>query len=61
MALVAGNVVIYTLGTVQLALVAHFSWLKAVLVGVVPFLIGDALKLGATTWLALKLRTHITT
>lgn len=60
MALVAGNVVIYTLGTVQLALVAHFSWLKAVLVGVVPFLIGDALKLGAATWLALKLRTHIT-
>lgn len=61
MALVAGNVVIYTLGTAQLALVAHFSWLKAVLVGVVPFLIGDALKLGAATWLALKLRAHITT
>lgn len=59
MALVAGNLVIYMLGTLQLALVAHFSLLKAVMVGVVPFLIGDLLKLLTAAWLGLKLRRHI--
>jgi biotin transport system substrate-specific component len=59
MALVAGNLVIYTLGTIQLSLVTHFSWLKSLMVGVVPFLVGDLLKLMAAAWLALKLRKHI--
>jgi biotin transport system substrate-specific component len=59
MALVAGNVVIYTLGTLQLALVAHFSLLKALMVGVVPFLIGDLLKLLTAAWVGLKLRQNI--
>ena len=60
LALVVGNVVIYTLGTLQLSLVAHFSLLKSLLVGVVPFLIGDLLKLMAAAWLALKLRKNVT-
>ena len=43
LALVAGNLVIYALGTLQLSLVAHISLFKAAVVGVVPFLIGDLL------------------
>jgi biotin transport system substrate-specific component len=60
LALVVGNLVIYTLGTLQLSLVTHFSLLKSLLVGVVPFLIGDLLKLMAAAWLALKLRKNVT-
>ena len=56
MALIAGTLVIYLLGTLQLALVAHFSLIKAVLVGVVPFIAGDLLKIVTSAWLALKLR-----
>jgi len=59
LALVAGNLVIYTLGTLQLSLVTHFSLLKSLMVGVVPFLIGDLLKLVTAAWLALKLRKNI--
>ena len=58
MALLAGNVMIYTCGTVQLSLVTQFSWPKALLVGVLPFIIGDLLKLSAAAWLALKMRQH---
>lgn len=58
-ALIVGNIVIYTLGTVQLSLVAQISLLKALLIGVVPFLIGDILKLLASAWIALKLRKHL--
>jgi len=58
MALGAGYLVIYSLGTVQLALVAHLSLMKSLLVGVVPFLPGALLKIVATTWLALKLRKN---
>jgi biotin transport system substrate-specific component len=59
LALVAGNLVIYALGTIQLSLVAHFTLLKSLMVGVVPFLIGDLLKLLTAAWLALKLRKSI--
>ncbi len=59
LALVAGNLVIYTLGTLQLSVVTHFSLLKSLMVGVVPFLIGDLLKLATAAWLAFKLRKNI--
>ncbi|MEA4925532.1 MAG: biotin transporter BioY [Syntrophomonadaceae bacterium] len=58
-ALAAGNLVVYTLGTIQLALVTHYSLLKSLLVGVVPFLPGDLLKLLAAAGLGLKLRQNI--
>jgi len=59
MSLVIGNLVIYTLGVAQLSLVAHLSISKALLVGVVPFLVGDLLKLVSATLIALKLRNKI--
>ncbi|CFX85242.1 BioY protein [Syntrophomonas zehnderi OL-4] len=56
MALVVGNLVIYTVGVTQLSLVAHLSVIKALLVGVVPFLFGDLIKLVAAVLIAFKLR-----
>ena len=58
-ALVVGNLVIYTLGTLQLAWITHFTLSKSLMVGVVPFLIGDLLKLVAGAFLAIKLRKNI--
>lgn len=59
LSLVVGNLVIYALGVAQLSLVAHISITKALLVGVVPFLIGDLLKIVTATLIALKLRNKI--
>ncbi len=58
-ALLAGHLVIYTLGSIQLSIVTHFTLLEALMVGVVPFLIGDLLKLFTAAWIALKLRQDI--
>jgi biotin transport system substrate-specific component len=54
--MVLGNLAIYAFGVPGLMLFAHLSLGKALLVGVVPFLIGDALKIAVaagllpTTW-----------
>lgn len=58
MTLFIGNVVIYSLGTVQLMVVAHLSLYKALLVSVAPFLIGDLIKLMTTAWIAIKLSKY---
>lgn len=57
--LALGNLVIYTLGVAQLSLVAHLSLTKALIAGVVPFIIGDLLKLVTTTLIARKLSNKI--
>lgn len=44
-----GNVVIYAFGATVLAVVANMSATQALMAGVVPFLIGDALKIAAAT------------
>jgi len=59
LSLVIGNLVIYTLGVAQLSLVAHLSIPKALLAGVVPFLVGDVLKLVAAALIGLKLRNQV--
>lgn len=59
LALVLGNLVIYTLGTLQLMAVAHLPLGKALLIGVIPFIPGDLLKLLAAGLLALKLRAYV--
>jgi biotin transport system substrate-specific component len=56
LSLFVGDLVIYTLGTLQLALVAHLSPAKAILLGVVPFLLGEAIKLVAAALISVKLR-----
>lgn len=57
--LLAGTVVVYLLGVLQLALVARFTLVKALTVGVVPFLIGDLFKILLTALLAINLRRRL--
>jgi biotin transport system substrate-specific component len=58
-ALGAGTVVIYLLGVIQLILIARFSIYQAITVGVLPFLIGDALKVGLAIFITMKLRSRL--
>ncbi len=55
----AGYVLVYAFGVAGLCLVARLSLVKALTVGVVPFLIGDVLKVAAVTLLVLKLRDRV--
>ncbi|MEJ2588412.1 MAG: biotin transporter BioY [Deltaproteobacteria bacterium] len=54
-----GALVIYLFGVIQLALVARLSPVKALMVGVVPFLIGDGLKIAAAALVVAKLKGKI--
>ncbi|MCL0065694.1 biotin transporter BioY [Dehalococcoidia bacterium] len=56
---VAGLVVIYILGVLQLSVVADLPMTRAIAVGVVPFLIGDALKIIAATFITTRLKGMI--
>lgn len=47
-----GMVFVYLLGAAWLAHVAHFTFVKAIMVGVLPFLIGDFLKGIAAAFIA---------
>ena len=58
-AMVTGTAAIYLFGVVQLMIVAKLSMVKAITVGVLPFLIGDALKIVAASFLTLKIRDKI--
>jgi len=59
LSLLAGTAVVYLLGVLQLALVAHLTLAKALAVGALPFLAGDLFKLLLTALLALKLRRRL--
>jgi biotin transport system substrate-specific component len=59
LSLVAGTAVLYALGVLQLSLVARLAPVKALAVGVLPFLPGDAVKIALTAIIALKLRERL--
>lgn len=59
MAILAGDLLIYTIGTLQLSLIAHLSHLKAILIGVAPFILPELLKLLAVAVLASKIREKV--
>ncbi|ROR01857.1 biotin transporter BioY [Desulfosoma caldarium] len=56
MAVVVGSLVVYVLGVPWLKVVTGLSWSKAVSVGLLPFLVGDAVKAGVAVVLAWSLR-----
>lgn len=58
-AVMAGYLLVYALGVSGLCLVARLSLVEAVSVGVLPFLLGDALKVAAVTVLTVKLQDRI--
>ncbi len=59
LSLFAGHLIIYTLGILQLSIITHFSLVKALMVGVVPFLPGDIIKILATVFIGVKLRKSL--
>ncbi len=50
---------IYLLGVAQLSLVAKLSVNKAITVGVLPFLIGDMVKILATAYVVKKVKPKL--
>jgi biotin transport system substrate-specific component len=59
LAVAAGYAVVYLLGMSGLCVLARLSPLKAFSAGVVPFLVGDALKVAAVTMLAVRLQDRV--
>ncbi len=57
-AIVTGHAVIYSLGVLQLSLIAHLSVTRALVVGVIPFLPGDVVKSAAALLVATKVAKH---
>jgi biotin transport system substrate-specific component len=55
-AIIFGSLAIYVIGVPWLKMVTNMSWEKSLLVGMVPFLIGDAVKGGAAFLLARSTR-----
>ena len=58
-AVIIGSLALYALGVPWLKLVTHMSWTKALMVGVLPFLIGDAIKACVVVVLARSVRPII--
>ncbi len=56
LAVLVGSLVIYSLGVPWLKMVTQMSWQKATIAGMVPFLIGDAVKASAALVLARAIR-----
>jgi biotin transport system substrate-specific component len=59
LSMLAGGCIVYTLGVLQLMVVAQLSLAKAVAAGVLPFAPGDTLKVVAAAAIALKIRGRI--
>jgi len=55
-AVIIGSLVLYALGVPWLKMVTQMSWKKALMVGVLPFLIGDAIKACVVVILARSVR-----
>ncbi len=55
-ALVAGTVVIYACGVTWLSIVTGMTIVRSLVVGMVPFLLGDAVKITAALFIARSLR-----
>ena len=55
-AVIIGSLALYTVGVPWLKMVTQMSWTKALMVGVLPFLIGDAIKACVVVILARSVR-----
>jgi biotin transport system substrate-specific component len=52
LAVIIGSLALYALGVPWLKMVTQMSWTKALMVGLLPFLIGDAIKASVVLILA---------
>lgn len=55
-ALIAGSLIVYTCGVPWLKLMTGLTWAKSLAAGMLPFLVGDALKVAAAVAVARSLR-----
>jgi len=58
-AMICGALIVYAIGVPWLKVAFSLSWYKAFTVGMVPFLIGDGLKIAAAAFMAKKIRPLI--
>lgn len=56
---IIGTIILYIIGITQLSLVTGIGVKKAIIVGMLPFLPGDILKITAASFIASKLKTTI--
>ncbi len=54
-----GLIVIYLLGTTRLMMVMQVDFIKALTIGVTPFIIGDLMKVALAAYLSVKLSNYI--
>lgn len=59
LAMIVGSLIVYAAGVPWLKLAFSLSWSKALAAGMVPFLIGDGLKIAAAALIARKIRPLI--
>ncbi len=59
LAVVSGLFIIYLSGIVQLSVVLHISLWEAVVIGVLPFILFDIIKIAAALIIADKIRTIV--
>ncbi len=61
MAMIVGTAIVYAFGVSWLKIVANLDWIKALSAGMLPFLIGDGLKIAAAAIIAKSIRPVIFT
>ncbi len=59
LSILAGYLIIYALGTLQLMFIAHLTTVKAIMLGVVPFLVPDLGKALLAAFFAVKIRSYL--
>lgn len=59
LAMITGTIIIYAIGVPWLKMAFSLSWQKAIAAGMIPFLIGDGLKIAAAAFMAKKIRPLI--
>jgi biotin transport system substrate-specific component len=55
-AMICGSALLYSCGVTWLKVLTGMSWIKSLAVGMVPFLLGDAVKIAAAAMIAKALR-----
>ncbi len=58
--LLLGSAIVYTVGVSWLKTITGMTWGKAIAVGMLPFLIGDVLKIAAAAYIAELIRPRMT-
>ncbi len=61
LAILAGDLLLYSIGTLWLSIITHLSLITAIFVGVVPFVLPELVKLLAAAFLASRIKAQYAT